>query len=201
MDGWSGCSAGGQQLSVVLCDNTSGIRSSGKAIHRWSVTGMSSVLHRRPCSCLTNYSSRVYFGLPGIYTRPSLLSRFKLSGVTDVRQSAVRLVHRQVTVLEMNVLILIRNINATPKVSFSFKLGFCFYRNDHIESWWCWSLNWRWFNQRILLCISFKRNIWLSKERRGKKKSNPYNNNWYEWAISKCENPPRSVFGAFWPNW
>lgn len=77
-----GYSAGGQQLSEVLCDNTS-VFCAGKAIHRWSVTGMSSVLHRRPCSCLTNYSRRVYFGLPGIYTRPSLLSRFKLSGVTD----------------------------------------------------------------------------------------------------------------------
>lgn len=38
---------------------------------RWLAAVIFSVLHRRPCSCLTNYSRHVYFGLWRIYTRPS----------------------------------------------------------------------------------------------------------------------------------
>lgn len=79
----SSYSTGGQQLSGVLCDNTPSF-CSGKAIHTGDpLRGMSGVLHRRPCSRLTNYSRRGYFGLSGIYTRPPLLSEFELSGVTD----------------------------------------------------------------------------------------------------------------------
>lgn len=57
---------------------------SKKDAKRWLVAVIFSVLHWRPCSCLTNYSRCVYFGLWSIYTRPSSLSQPEVGMLTDL---------------------------------------------------------------------------------------------------------------------